>query len=211
MVTTQPYFNHNFYVLVQISRFCWQPYVSIHLFMSEISVYIWGEIPKPGPFSFNQDQRLRSRTWHWLWGWPWTWKEFKNVTSLQFHNFGILYVLYYKTCKTLMNFLWISLWVDFLCDFGAKSGPWIERLLPAPTWIIRLCPQALPPLSTDAKPTLLYFAWTYFPVFVYVLTYIFFWLVSYLFSCPEQLNRWPCHWLTHWLTVLYWLTYKERP
>ena len=20
------------------------------------------------------------------------------------------------------------------------------------------------------------------------------------FSCPEQLNRWPCHWLTHWLT-----------
>ena len=21
-----------------------------------------------------------------------------------------------------------------------------------------------------------------------------------LFSCPEQLNRWPCHWLTNWLT-----------
>ena len=26
------------------------------------------------------------------------------------------------------------------------------------------------------------------------------------FSCPEQLNRWPCHWLTHSLTVLLLLT-----
>ena len=36
-----------------------------------------------------------------------------------------------------------------------------------------------------------------------------------LFSCPEQLNRWPCHsvthWLTDWLRVFYWLTYKEWP
>ena len=28
--------------------------------------------------------------------------------------------------ETHMNFVWISLWADFLCDFGAKSGPcWI--------------------------------------------------------------------------------------
>ena len=27
----------------------------------------------------------------------------------------------------------------------------------------------------------------------------------FLFSCPEQLNRWPCHWLTHWLSdFLFW-------
>ena len=32
-----------------------------------------------------------------------------------------------------------------------------------------------------------------------------------VFSCPEQLNRWPCHWLTHWLTVLLLLRFKERP
>ena len=25
----------------------------------------------------------------------------------------------------------------------------------------------------------------------------------YIFSCPQQLNRWPCHWLSHWLTVLH--------
>ena len=35
------------------------------------------------------------------------------------------------------------------------------------------------------------------------------------FSCPKQLNRWPCHSLTDWLTdslrVLLLLTYKERP
>ena len=39
--------------------------------------------------------------------------------------------------------------------------------------------------------------------------------VLLLFSCPEQLNRWPCHSLTHSLTdsltVLLLLTYKERP
>ena len=29
-----------------------------------------------------------------------------------------------------------------------------------------------------------------------------------LFSCPEQLNRWPCHWLTHSVTVLLLLTHK---
>ena len=23
-----------------------------------------------------------------------------------------------------------------------------------------------------------------------------------LFSCPEQLNRWPCHWLTDWLKAI---------
>ena len=25
-----------------------------------------------------------------------------------------------------------------------------------------------------------------------------------LFSCPEQLNRWPCHWLTEWVTFRFW-------
>ena len=25
-------------------------------------------------------------------------------------------------------------------------------------------------------------------------------LVLYLFSCPEQLNRWPCHSITHWVS-----------
>jgi len=25
-------------------------------------------------------------------------------------------------------------------------------------------------------------------------------LINHLFSCPKQLNRWPCHSLTHWLT-----------
>ena len=33
--------------------------------------------------------------------------------------------------------------------------------------------------------------------------------ISSVFSCPEQLNRWPCHsltdWLTHWLT--HWATF----
>ena len=29
-------------------------------------------------------------------------------------------------------------------------------------------------------------------------------LVS-IFSCPEQLNRWPCHWLTH--SVTHWATF----
>ena len=37
---------------------------------------------------------------------------------------------------------------------------------------------------------------------------------SLFFSCPEQLNRWPCHSLTHWLTesltVLLLLTHKEQ-
>ena len=32
-----------------------------------------------------------------------------------------------------------------------------------------------------------------------------------LFSCPKQLNRWPCHSLTDSLTVLLLLTCKERP
>ena len=36
-----------------------------------------------------------------------------------------------------------------------------------------------------------------------------------LFSCPEQLNRWPCHWLTHSLThslrVLLLLTLQSDP
>ena len=27
-------------------------------------------------------------------------------------------------------------------------------------------------------------------------------IVNYFFSCPEQLNRWPCHWLTHSLKTL---------
>ena len=32
-----------------------------------------------------------------------------------------------------------------------------------------------------------------------------------VFSCPEQLNRWPCHWLTHWLSQsLLLLPYKEQ-
>ena len=38
---------------------------------------------------------------------------------------------------------------------------------------------------------------------------------GWFFSCPEQLNRWPCDWLTHWLTQSLTdylpLTYKERP
>ena len=25
---------------------------------------------------------------------------------------------------------------------------------------------------------------------------------KWVFSCPEQLNRWPCHWLTEWLLIL---------
>ena len=25
-----------------------------------------------------------------------------------------------------------------------------------------------------------------------------------IFSCPEQLNRWPCHWLTDWVTFVFW-------
>ena len=25
-------------------------------------------------------------------------------------------------------------------------------------------------------------------------------LISFFISCPGQLNRWPCHWLTHWLS-----------
>ena len=32
-----------------------------------------------------------------------------------------------------------------------------------------------------------------------------------IFSCPEQLNRWPCHWLTDSFSVLLLLTYKEQP
>ena len=34
-------------------------------------------------------------------------------------------------------------------------------------------------------------------------------MVISIFSCPEQLNRWPCHSLTHSVTVL--LIYKEWP
>ena len=38
---------------------------------------------------------------------------------------------------------------------------------------------------------------------------------SFLFSCPEQLNRWPCHWLTHSVTqslrVLLLLTLQTDP
>ena len=33
----------------------------------------------------------------------------------------------------------------------------------------------------------------------------------FFFSCPQQLNRWPCHWLTHWLTVLLLLTLQSDP
>ena len=36
-----------------------------------------------------------------------------------------------------------------------------------------------------------------------------------VFSCPQQLNRWPCHslthWLTHWLRVLLLLTLQSDP
>ena len=34
-------------------------------------------------------------------------------------------------------------------------------------------------------------------------------LITAVFSCPQQLNRWPCHWLTHSLRVLLLLTYKR--
>ena len=32
-----------------------------------------------------------------------------------------------------------------------------------------------------------------------------------IFSCPEQLNRWPCHSLTDWLRVLLLLTLQSDP
>ena len=41
-------------------------------------------------------------------------------------------------------------------------------------------------------------------------------IVSYytipkFFSCPQQLNRWPCHWLTDWLTFTFDITeWPER-
>ena len=29
-----------------------------------------------------------------------------------------------------------------------------------------------------------------------------------LFSCPEYLNRWPCHWLSHWLSDFWFWHYR---
>ena len=48
-------------------------------------------------------------------------------------------------------------------------------------------------------------------IFLSLFSYYFSFLRLFLFSCPKQLNRWPCHWLTDSLTVLLLLTYKERP
>ena len=31
-------------------------------------------------------------------------------------------------------------------------------------------------------------------------------LLYRVFSCPQQLNRWPCHWLTDWLTFTFDIT-----
>ena len=28
------------------------------------------------------------------------------------------------------------------------------------------------------------------------------------FSCPQQLNRWPCYWLSHWVTDFYFWHYR---
>ena len=39
------------------------------------------------------------------------------------------------------------------------------------------------------------------------LSFEFFWYVC-VFSCPEQLNRWPCHWVTVWL--IQWLLILEH-
>ena len=33
----------------------------------------------------------------------------------------------------------------------------------------------------------------------------------HIFSCPQQLNRWPCHWLTNWLSHFYFCDITEWP
>ena len=37
-------------------------------------------------------------------------------------------------------------------------------------------------------------------------------LIKYFnFSCPQQLKRWPCHWLTNWLSHFYFFDITEWP
>ena len=41
---------------------------------------------------------------------------------------------------------------------------------------------------------------------IFISEYLHMVMWKFLFSCPQQLNRWPCHWLTNWVTFTFDIT-----